>query len=210
MRSAVLSRSAIAQRLMVLAGGAIDQLALDMRANACGLGVAEVSSIARDLGFRYALHSPETAKESTLTPSPSGLKVLSGWWSGATEPIMTLCATVISVKRVKAGSRVSYGYRYTTARETTLALVSAGFADGVPRSASGNAHVVLGEHTAVLAGQIAMDQCIADCGDAPVAVGDEVVLWGRNPSLSQWSTWSGRTEGALLSHIGDRVAKTWV
>lgn len=116
-------------------------------------------------------------------------------------------ATVISVKRVPADTPVSYGYHYRTATETTLALVSAGFADGVPRSASGKAFVRVGEVLCPIAGRIAMDQFIVDCGDTPVSVGDEVEIWGLSPTIKQWAEWSGRPVEALLAHVGDRVVR---
>jgi len=116
-------------------------------------------------------------------------------------------ATVISVKRVPATTPVSYGYHYRTQTETTLALVSAGFADGVPRSASGKAFVRVGDVLCPVAGRIAMDQFIVDCGDTPVSVGDEVEIWGVSPTIDQWAEWSGRPVEALLSHVGDRVVR---
>jgi alanine racemase len=117
------------------------------------------------------------------------------------------CATVISVKRVPANTPVSYGYHYRTQMETTLALVSAGFADGVPRSASGKAFVRIGEVLCPVAGRIAMDQFIVDCGDTPVSVGDQVEIWGTSPTIDQWAKWSGRPVEALLAHVGDRVVR---
>ena len=116
-------------------------------------------------------------------------------------------ATVISVKRVPANTPVSYGYHYRTKAETTLALVSAGFADGVPRSASGKAFVRVGEVLCPIAGRIAMDQFIVDCGDNSVNVGDEVEIWGSSPTIEQWAEWSGRPVEALLAHVGDRVVR---
>ena len=116
-------------------------------------------------------------------------------------------ATVISVKRVPGNTPVSYGYHYHTETETTLALVSAGFADGVPRSASGKAFVRVGDVLCPVAGRIAMDHFIVDCGDTPVSVGDEVEIWGTSPTIEQWSEWSGRPVEALLAHVGDRVVR---
>jgi hypothetical protein len=208
MRSVVLSQSALAESLgsLFLASPAA---ALDLRSQARGLGLAEVSAIAYDVGFRHALHSPGEAEHSALAPSNDDHIVLENWWGGGAQPVVEFFAVVISVKRVGAGSSVSYGYHYTTQNETTLALVSAGFADGVPRSASGRAHVALAGTHSPIAGRIAMDQCVVDAGDTPVSVGDNAVIWGASPSLAQWSEWSGRSEGVLLSHLGDRVVKTW-
>lgn len=208
MRSAVFSRSALISSLGSLLGDPED-CALDLRSNAMGLGIADVSAIAREVGFRFALHSPGQAVQSALAPCTGGHALVGNWWSDGTEPVVTLSAAVISVKRVGAGSAVSYGYHYVTAKETTLALVSAGFADGVPRSASGYGHIALGGVHSPIAGRIAMDQCVVDCGDHDVSVGEVAVIWGGSPSLTQWSEWSGRDEGALLSHIGDRVVKSW-
>jgi len=116
-------------------------------------------------------------------------------------------ATVIAVKRVPTNTPVSYGYHYRTTAETTLALVSAGFADGVPRSASGKALVRVGDVLCPVAGRIAMDQFIVDCGDTRVSVGDEVEIWGVSPTIEQWAEWSGRPVEALLAHVGDRVVR---
>ena len=121
--------------------------------------------------------------------------------------VSQFCASVISVKRVPADTPVSYGYHYRTAKETTLALVSAGFADGVPRSASGKAFVRIGDALCPVAGRIAMDQFIVDCGDTPVSVGDDVEIWGTSPTIEQWSEWSGRPVDALHAHVGDRVVR---
>ena len=123
------------------------------------------------------------------------------------DPVAHFQAAVISVKRVPENSPVSYGYHYRTTTETTLALVSAGFADGVPRSASGKAFVRVGDVLCPVAGRIAMDQFIVDCGDNPVRVGDEVEIWGTSPTIEQWSEWSGRPVEALLAHVGDRVVR---
>jgi alanine racemase len=140
------------------------------------------------------------------TSEQTGLRWLTTTDTGHHPPAQ-FRATVISVKRVPTNTPVSYGYHYRTQTETTLALVSAGFADGVPRSASGKAFVRVGEILCPVAGRIAMDQFIVDCGDTPVSVGDEVEIWGVFPTIEQWAKWSGRPVEALLSHVGDRVVR---
>jgi alanine racemase len=140
----------------------------------------------------------------TLGDSVGGMRRLTTHSDGTSR----FAADVISVKRVPANTPVSYGYHYRTATETTLALVSAGFADGVPRSASGKAFVRVGDTLCPIAGRIAMDQFIVDCGNAPVSVGDEVEIWGTSPTIDQWAKWSGRPPEALLAHVGDRVVRS--
>jgi tRNA threonylcarbamoyl adenosine modification protein YjeE len=86
-----------------------------------------------------------------------------------------LLGEVIGVKRAEAGLGISYGGEYVTPRETTLALVGLGYADGVTRSASGRPAVLGGEAHAIR-GRVAMDQVVLDIGDRLAHVGDPVEL----------------------------------
>jgi alanine racemase len=92
------------------------------------------------------------------------------------KPVMTLRGSIAAVRRVPAGSGVSYNYTYRTTDESTLALVPLGYADGVPRQASGTGQVSIAGHRFRVAGRVAMDQFVVDVGNAEVAVGDDVVL----------------------------------
>ncbi len=94
------------------------------------------------------------------------------------RPVMRLVSKVGFVKRVRAGTAVSYGHRRVLGRDTTLATVPIGYADGVPRAWWDAGQVLIGGERHGFAGMITMDQVIIDCGDAEVAVGDEVVLLG--------------------------------
>ena len=84
---------------------------------------------------------------------------------------MTLRARLVLVKRVPAGTGVSYGHRYVTPRETTLGLVPLGYADGVPRAATGLPLRVRARPAWPIAGTVCMDQLVVDFGDEPVADG---------------------------------------
>lgn len=90
------------------------------------------------------------------------------------EPVR-LRGEVIGVKRVEAGLGVSYGGEYVTERETTLALVGLGYADGVTRSATGRPVQVRGRAHPIR-GRVAMDQVVLDLGDDTAAVGDAAEL----------------------------------
>lgn len=130
------------------------------------------------------------------------------------RPVMELSAAVAAVKRVPAGQGVSYGYRYRAERETTLALVPLGYADGVPRAASGSGPVVIGGRRFVVAGRVAMDQFVVDVGDAPVRVGDRAVLWGDPaagaPSASDWAEASDSIPYEMVTRVGARPDRTLV
>lgn len=126
-------------------------------------------------------------------------------------PAMTLQGRVSGVRRVAAGTGVSYDYAYRASGETTLALVPFGYADGIPRSASGTAEVSVNGRRHRIAGRVAMDQFVVDMGDAPVAVGDPVVLWGDPttgvPSVDEWARWCGTINYELVTRIGARVQR---
>lgn len=110
-------------------------------------------------------------------------------------PAMTLRSQVALVKRVGAGEGVSYGHVWHTDRETVLALVPLGYADGVPRNLTGRLDVWLGGRRRPVVGRVRMDQVMVDCGPPegadPVAEGDEVVFFGTGehggPTAAEWA-----------------------
>ena len=104
-------------------------------------------------------------------------------------PAMTVRSEVVLVKDVDAGQGVSYGHDYTTGEPTTLALVSAGYADGVFRAASNLAPVGIGGEQYRIAGRVCMDQFVVDVGPgSTVRAGDPVTLFGEGgPSATDWA-----------------------
>jgi alanine racemase len=130
------------------------------------------------------------------------------------RPAMTLRAAVAAVRRVPAGKGVSYGYTHRTVRETTLALVPLGYYDGIPRAVSGRGPVSIGGRRFTIAGRVAMDQFVVDVGDAPVAVGDEAVLFGDPtlgvPSADEWAVAADTINYEIVTRIGPRVVRRGV
>ncbi|MEV7327675.1 alanine racemase [Micromonospora sp. NPDC093244] len=139
---------------------------------------------------------------------------------GATGPgtfglhaAMTLRTTVVNVKRVPAGTGVSYGPEYVTGAATTLALLPVGYADGLTRAAEGRAAVWLGGRRCPVVGRVAMDQCVVDAGDLPVSIGDPVVVFGpadgerTPPTVGEWARWARTNPHEILTGIGARVAR---
>ena len=101
-------------------------------------------------------------------------------------PAMTAKSFVVQVKRAEAGEGVSYGYLHRTVESTNLALVPVGYAEGLPRAASGKAYVQVAGQTHLIQSRVAMDQFVIDVGQQSVEIGDEVVLFG-DPSKGQIS-----------------------
>jgi alanine racemase len=128
------------------------------------------------------------------------------------RPAMTLRSTVALAKRVAAGQGVSYLHRHVTERETTLALVPLGYADGVPRSATNLGPVQVGGRRRTVAGTVCMDQFVLDVGDDDVRAGDDVVLFGPGddgePTAQEWADLLGTISYEIVTRIGARVPRT--
>lgn len=129
------------------------------------------------------------------------------------RPAMTVTAEVANVKRVPAGQGVSYGLLYRTASESTLALVPVGYADGVPRAGSGLLPVQVRGQRFTAAGRIAMDQFVLDVGDAEVAPGDRVDLFGTGvdggPTADDWAEACGTINYEIVTRLGGRIPRSY-
>lgn len=205
-RVARLSSSAFDAGLDALVAREGDETVIDLRANAYGHGAAEVERRARERGIRRFLRTAAEARDT----APQQLVAPYGLVPGAT-PVLRLIGEVIAVKRVPAGTAVSYGYTYRTRGDATLALVGLGYADGVPRLASSTAPVRVGAVTGVVAGRIAMDQLVVDLGEHgdDVRPGDDAVLWDDAAGLSAWASATEREPAALTAGLGPRILRHW-
>ena len=129
-------------------------------------------------------------------------------------PAMTLQSHVALTKRVPAGHGVSYGHRYTTASETTLALVPLGYADGIPRHATNLGPVAIGGKRFTVAGTVCMDQFVVDVGDSSVRAGDVVTVFGTGadgePTADDWAEAIGTINYEIVTRIGSRVPRHYV
>ncbi|MEZ0092118.1 alanine racemase [Streptacidiphilus sp. EB129] len=130
------------------------------------------------------------------------------------RPVMTLQAQIAQVKRVPAGHGVSYGHTYTVPGDTTLALVPVGYADGVPRHASGTGPVWLAGKWRTVAGRVAMDQFVVDLGGDHAEVGDLAILFGPGdrgePTAEDWARAAGTISYEIVTRIGARVPRRYL
>ena len=113
-----------------------------------------------------------------------------------------------------AGSGISYGHRYVTDRETTVAVVPLGYADGLPRAASGVGEVLIGGRRRRISGTVCMDQFVVDVGDDRVAAGDEVLIFGPGlrgePTAQEWADAVGTISYEIITRIGPRVPRSYI
>ncbi len=143
--------------------------------------------------------------------SPQDERTSESW---GLRPVMTVRGRVSAVRRVPAGTGVSYDYVYRTTKESTLALVPIGYGEGVPRSASDSAPVEINGDRYRISGRVAMDQFLVDVGDASLTLGDEVVLFGDpargEPSAADWARACGTIAYEIVTGIGGRLTPVFV
>jgi alanine racemase len=136
-------------------------------------------------------------------------------WCSELRPALRLVARVAAVRTVDAGEGVSYGRRYRPTTATIIATVPLGYADGVPRRlfAEGGT-VLIGGRRRPLAGVVTMDQLMADCGTDAVAVGDEVVLIGRQGDeeigAGEWADRLGTISYEIVCGLTSRLPRRLV
>ena len=126
------------------------------------------------------------------------------------EPVLTLTAPVVFVKPVKRGDPVSYGQRWRAPRDTTVATVRFGYADGYPRALTNLGEVALNGRRCRVVGTVCMDQLMVEVGRGEVAVGDRAVLFGRGgPGADELATRIGTIPYELLTRLGARVVRRY-
>jgi alanine racemase len=129
-------------------------------------------------------------------------------------PAMTARALVTQTKRVQADVGISYGYLARTTKETTLALVPIGYAEGLPRNASGKAEVSIKGKRYKIESRIAMDQFVIDVGDDDVVAGDEVVIFGDPaagvPSADELAVAADTINYEIVTRMGGRFFSTFL
>lgn len=128
-------------------------------------------------------------------------------------PAMTAVSRVSQIKRVPAGHGVSYNFLHRTKSETNLALIPVGYAEGLPRAATGKAEVLIGGKRYPILSQIAMDQFVIDIGDDPIKVGDEVVIFGDSatgaPSADDLGAACGTINYEIVTRMGGRFKREY-
>lgn len=131
------------------------------------------------------------------------------------RPVLTLKTQIILIRRIRRGACVGYGRAFTAPRDMTLAVLSAGYADGIPRCLSDRAFVLIRGKKAPIVGRICMDQMTVDITDIPeAAVEDDAILIGRDGNLQitaeKVAEAAGTITNELLSRIGERVERVYL
>ena len=131
------------------------------------------------------------------------------------KPVLSLKSSITYVKTIPEGTPVSYGETFISRRPMRVATVSAGYADGIPRSLSNKGEVLVSGKRSKILGRICMDQFMIDVTGIPEAkAGDEVVILGKQGneevSIYELSALSGRFPYEFLTCISKRVPRVYV
>jgi len=134
--------------------------------------------------------------------------------AGDLRPVMCLATAVAFLKRVPAGTPLSYGGTFTTRRESLIATLPVGYADGYRRAFSNRAEVLVRGRRAPVVGTVCMDLCLADVTGIPgVVVGDEVVLLGsqggERVTADELASHAGTISYEIFCGIGPRVPRVY-
>lgn len=141
-----------------------------------------------------------------------------GRWPAGAAPVqaMRLVTEVAQLRAVEPGTSIGYGATWRAARPSRLAVLPVGYADGLPRAASGHAQAIVRGQRVPLVGRISMDIALADVTDLPhVEVGDPAVLLGRAAggtaiTAAEYGEWAGLSEYEVTCGMSKRVPRTYV
>ena len=131
------------------------------------------------------------------------------------RPAMSVKANIVQLKKVPAGTSVSYGRKYTATKDSLIATIPIGYADGFPRPYSSKGKVIVNGVYAPIAGNICMDQCMIDVTHVPyVKLGDEVTIMGSDGICEILADDIAEATGTINYEIvcafGQRLPKVYV
>ena len=131
------------------------------------------------------------------------------------KPAMSVKANIVQLKQVPAGTSISYGRKFTTTKDSLIATIHVGYADGLPRPYSNKGKVIVNGVFAPIAGNICMDMCMIDVTHVPyVRLGDEVTIMGKDGiyeiTADDIAKATGTINYEILCGFGQRLPKVYV
>lgn len=123
------------------------------------------------------------------------------------QPITKLTAPVIHINNIEKYTKVGYSGTYIAKPNTKIAVVKIGYADGLSRCLSNNLSVTANGVKCAQVGNICMDMMMIDVTDAPVSIGDEVVIWDYTNDLKDIAKLSHKIVYEVISNLGDRIER---
>jgi len=220
---ALISLSALSggARSAVAAGGAV----ADLRADAFGHGVQQTARTVTDAGVGRVVVDDEMIAASLIADGIDAVVdgdadidsvQLYGLPGSGLRPAMVLTGRMLSLKPLLAGEAVSYGYTHRALTDTTVALVTGGYAQGIVRALGNRAAVGVGASRRPIIGRVAMDVCVVDLqsadADPDAQRGSEIVYFGGGVAVDELSTWvqaTGMRATELVAIAGAKAVREW-
>ncbi|MDX8406696.1 MAG: alanine racemase [Mariprofundus sp.] len=134
-----------------------------------------------------------------VTGHPLGLK-----------PVMCLTARVLQIRQIEAGDTISYGAGFTASRRMRIAVVSAGYADGIPRALSNCGHAIYLGAALPITGRVCMDYTMLDVTGSDIKCGDNVEFWGHQLTANTVAAMIDTISYTLFTGVGERVQRVVV
>jgi len=129
------------------------------------------------------------------------------------KPVLSLRSRIVAVKHIRAGESVSYGARFIAERPTRIAVVPAGYADGIDLRLAGRGAVLVRGRRAPIVGAVAMDMLMIDMTDIEAYPGDEVVLLGTQGDeridVREMAAAIGTIPWEILCRLGSRIERVY-
>ncbi len=175
--------------------------------------------ITKELGYRPMKHIANTAGlcrfpqyHFDMVRMGIGLYGICPFADSSKVVLVSTLKTVVSqLRTIAKGETVGYNRRFKTDRETTIATIPIGYADGLPRSAGyGKTDILVNRQKAKIVGSICMDMCMVDVTGMDVKEGDEVIIFGEQMPLQSLASSSGLIEYELLTSISPRVKRVYL
>jgi len=127
------------------------------------------------------------------------------------SPVSTLKTRISQLKDIPAGDSVGYNRRWIAARDSRIAIIPIGYADGLSRHLGyGNGHFLINGHKVPIIGSICMDMCFVDVTGVECSEGDDVVIFGSAKSLCEMSDAAGTIPYEILTSVSPRVKRVYV
>ena len=179
--------------------------------------MARAACFSASVAWTWPLMAPPSkiGPASAAATVQTAVGAVSRFDSAALTPAMTLSAPVSMVKKITAGAGVSYGHTWIAERDTNLALLPVGYADGVYRALGGRIDALINGRLRRSVGRICMDQFVVDLGpgEPDVAEGDEAILFGPGTSgeltAQDWADLLGTIHYEVVTSPRGRVVRSY-
>jgi alanine racemase len=182
--------------------------------------LSDIAAMGGRPGFRHAANSAGLLRDSRvwydrvrpgallygIVPPPLATTI-------DLAPVMTLVSKVVAVKGLRPGEATGYGARFTAERPTTIAIVPAGYADGLDLRLAGNGFVLIRGRRARVVGSVCMDMLMADVTGTDVSPGDEVVIIGSQGGdridVREMAASVGTIPWEIVCRLGSRIERVY-